>query len=176
MPSSHDLLLITWRRYVFGRFQTSLHPDIPEDRHNEIRTVPTYLAVFMFGYIYQLLLVYDALKQKNTIQVIGLVLYNAGILVYAGIQYDQIDDAVKSLKAAHFIPDHFWIDVRPMLVALPVLMAVWTLIFAFIAWKLYDEFAWTIYKHISADVRMKRRYLTYQVRPATSFDTQTTQY
>jgi hypothetical protein len=32
-----------------------------------------------------------------------------------------------------------------------------------IAWKLYDEFAWTIYKHISADLRMKRRFLTFQV-------------
>jgi hypothetical protein len=43
------------------------------------------------------------------------------------------------------------------------LMGVFTSIFAFIAWKLYDEFAWTIYKHISADLRMKRRYLNYQV-------------
>jgi hypothetical protein len=32
-----------------------------------------------------------------------------------------------------------------------------------IAWKLYDEFAWTIYKHISADLRMRRRFLTFQV-------------
>jgi hypothetical protein len=34
---------------------------------------------------------------------------------------------------------------------------------SFIAWKLYDEFAWTIYKHISADLRMKRRFLTFQI-------------
>ncbi|MCJ1404316.1 hypothetical protein MMC11_007541 [Xylographa trunciseda] len=32
-----------------------------------------------------------------------------------------------------------------------------------VAWKLYDEFAWTIYKNISADLKMKRRYLTFQI-------------
>ena len=51
----------------------------------------------MFGYIYQLVLVYDALRLKNTIQVIGLCLYNVGILIYAAIQLDQIKDAVNKL-------------------------------------------------------------------------------
>lgn len=126
----------------------------------------------MFGYIYQLILVYDALRMKNTIQIIGLVLYNAGILLYAGIQFDQIDDAIKSLIRQKFIVFNFWHTIKPMLIALPVLMGVFTVLFAFIAWKLYDEFAWTIYKHISADLRMKRRYLTYQVCPTPTSATQ----
>lgn len=117
----------------------------------------------MFGYLYQLFLVWDALRLKNTIQVIGLVLYNIGIMVYAAIQYDQISDAADALERQHFIPTDFWIDVKGMLIAVPVLMAVATFAFGFVAWKLYDEFAWTIYKHISADLRLKRRYLTYQV-------------
>jgi hypothetical protein len=140
--------------------------DTNGDIHNDARTIPTYLAVFMFGFIYQLVLVWDALRLKNTIQVIGLVLYNVGILIYAAIQFDQIRDAVTALDESHAIREHFWPTVKPMLIALPVLMAVGTVIFAFLAWKLYEEFAWTIYKHISADLRLKRRYLTYQVREA----------
>ena len=151
-------------RYVFGRFQSSIRPPKEgEEEHNEERTIPTYLAVFMFGFIYQIVLVYDALRLKNTIQIIGLVLYNIGILIYAAIQFDQISDAVRVLDGKDAIVDHFWSKVKPMLVALPAVMAVMTVVFAFIAWKLYDEFAWTIYKHISADLRLKRRYLTYQV-------------
>ena len=118
----------------------------------------------MFGFIYQLVLVYDALRLKNTIQVIGLVFYNVGLLIYAAIQLDQIKDAVKELDEGHWIIKDFWPQVKPMLVALPALMALGTVLFGFVAWKLYDEFAWTIYKHISADLRLKRRYLTYQVR------------
>lgn len=117
----------------------------------------------MFGYLYQLFLVWDALRLKNTIQVIGLVIYNIGIMVYAAIQFDQIRDAAEALNEKSFIPADFWADVQPMLIAVPVLMAVATIAFGFVAWKLYDEFAWTIYKHISADLRLKRRYLTYQV-------------
>lgn len=150
--------------YVFGKFQASVHPEAEKNPHQSAtRTIPTYLAVFMFGYLYQLWLVWDALRLKNTIQVIGLVVYNLGILIYAAIQYDQISDAVSELKGFHFVTDNFWADVQPMLIALPCCMAVATILFAFEAWKLYDEFAWTIYKHISADLRLKRRYLTYQV-------------
>jgi hypothetical protein len=149
-------------RYVFGRFQSELHFEA-HNVNSDARTVPTYLAVFMFGYLYQLYLVWDALRLKNTIQVIGLVIYNVGIMVYAAIQYDQIRDAAFALDQQNFLPSDFWVDVKPMLIAVPVLMAAATIAFAFVAWKLYDEFAWTIYKNISADLRLKRRYLTYQV-------------
>ena len=149
------------RRYIFAKFQTSLEPGaevLPQSR-----TIPTYLAVFMFGYLYQMVLVYDGLRLKNTIQVIGLCIYNVGILVYAAIQMDQIKEAVGALKETRLIDPSFMRDTKPFLIVEPCLMAFGTLLMSFEAWKLYDEFAWTIYKHISADLRLKRRYLTYQV-------------
>jgi len=147
--------------YIFGKFQASLKGEAESTQQS--RTIPTYLAVFMFGYIYQLVLVYDALRLKNTIQVIGLCLYNIGILIYAAIQMDQIKDAVNQLDVTGDIEHGFWEIVKPILITLPCLMALGTALLSFIAWKLYDEFAWTIYKHISADLRLKRRYLTYQI-------------
>ncbi|KNG46678.1 UPF0658 Golgi apparatus membrane protein C23H3.04 [Stemphylium lycopersici] len=157
------LIALALESYVFGKFQHEIHFAAAGAGANETRTIPTFLAVFMFGYIYQLFLVWDALRLKNTIQVIGLVLYNVGILVYAGIQFDQIKDAADDLNESAFLTPEFWLDVKPMLIALPCLMAFATLLFAFEAWKLYDEFAWTIYKRISADTRLKKRYLTYQI-------------
>ncbi|KAL5120430.1 hypothetical protein ACEQ8H_001720 [Pleosporales sp. CAS-2024a] len=157
------VIALALESYVFGKFQDSVRWSAAQGTQSETRTIPTYLAVFMFGYLYQLWLVWDALRLKNTIQVIGLVIYNVGILIYAAIQYDQIRDAADELNKTHFVQPAFWLDVKPMLVALPCLMALATMFFAFEAWKLYDEFAWTIYKHISADLRLKRRYLTYQI-------------
>ncbi|KAK8239194.1 hypothetical protein HDK77DRAFT_428341 [Phyllosticta capitalensis] len=148
--------------YIFARFQLSLKTNaglLPQSR-----TIPTYLSVFMFGYIYQMILVYDALRLKNTIQVIGLCIYNLGILVYASIQIDQINDAVVVLEENGLIMIEFWGEIKPFLIVEPCLMAFGTILMSFVAWKLYDEFAWTIYKHISADLRLKRRYLTYQAR------------
>lgn len=150
-------------RYVFAKFQTSLvagKKQIALDR-----TIPTYLTLFIFGFLYQVVLVYDSLRLKNTIQVIGLCMYNVGMLIYASIQYDQIQSAIESLGTLGYVDAHanVWPDVQGLLIAVPCIIAFFTILMSFIAWKLYDEFAWTIYKHISADLRMKRRFLTYQV-------------
>ena len=93
-------------------------------------------------------------------------MYNLALLVYAAVQMDEIHDAVNGLLPSSQIDERTWIAVKPFLIAIPCVIAVGTLAMSFVARKLYDEFAWTIYKHISADLRMKRRYLTYQVQLA----------
>jgi hypothetical protein len=150
-------------RYVFAKFQLSLIPG--KGANADVKAIPTYLTLFIFGFLYQLVLVYDSLRLKNTIQVIGLCAYNVGMLIYASIQYDQIEKAVISLNLNDYIEKAapLWDNVRPYLVAVPCVIALFSLILSFVTWKLYDEFAWTIYKHISADLRMKRRFLTFQV-------------
>jgi len=130
-----------------------------------VKTIPTYLTLFIFGFVYQLFLVYDSLRLKNTIQVIGLCIYNLGMLIYAAVQVDQIKDSIFSLQSSNYITPggQVWSDVHPYLIAAPCILALGTMTMSFVAWKLYDEFAWTIYKHISADLRMKQRFLTFQV-------------
>lgn len=156
-------IILAIESYIFARFQESLVPGLPPIP--TVKTIPTYLTLFIFGFIYQLVLVYDSLRLKNTIQVIGLCLYNLGMLVYAAIQYDQIKTAIYSLSSQGYVrpTTQVWKDVQPYLLAVPCIIALGSLVMSFIAWKLYDEFAWTIYKHISADLRMKRRFLTFQI-------------
>lgn len=169
-------------RYVFALFQERLHITKvteeyeyrnPTQRKDYRSTIPTFLTLYIFGFVYELLLVWDALRLKNTIQIIGLCLYNLGLLIYAAVQMDQINDARNDLQRfpgdssqGHAIDYTVWPAAKPFLIAIPCIIAFGTLCMAFIARKLYDEFAWTIYKHISADLRMKRRYLAYQVRPS----------
>lgn len=119
------------------------------------------------------MLVYDSLRLKNTIQVIGLCLYNVGMLIYSSIQYEQIHQAITGLKKTYSPDAHpqpyiepssdVWGQIQPFLLAVPIIIAAFTAFMGFVAWKLYDEFAWTIYKHISADLRIKRRFLAFQV-------------
>lgn len=149
-------------RYVFARFQGNLHPP-PKgtDDGDYEHTIPTFLTLYIFGFIYELLLAYDALRLKNTIQIIGLCLYNLGLLIYATVQMAEIHDAVSKLGPALDAPT--WSTLKPFLIAIPCVIAVGSIAMSVVARKIYDEFAWTIYKHISADLRMKRRYLAYQV-------------
>lgn len=158
-------------RYVFALFQTSLKGDARAETSEQ--TIPTFLTLYIFGFLYELCLVYDALRLKNTIQIIGLCIYNLALLIYAAIQMTQIDEAVQNLASngskGPLIDPTVEAAVRPFLVAIPCIIAVGTIAMSFVARKLYDEFAWTIYKHISADLRMKKRYLTYQVFKAAPF-------
>ena len=151
-------------RYIFAMFQESLISGLPTIPN--VKTIPTYLTLFIFGFLYQLVLVYDSLRLKNTIQVIGLCIYNLGMLIYAAIQYDQINKAIGTLTSDNYIEPNavVWHTVQPYLLAVPCIIAFFSIAMSIGAWKLYDEFAWTIYKHISADLRMKRRFLTFQVR------------
>ncbi|PLN78345.1 hypothetical protein BDW42DRAFT_144383 [Aspergillus taichungensis] len=147
--------------YVFANFQLQLKPKAQDVTAS--KTIPTFLALYSFGFIYELVLVYDALRLKNTIQVIGLCLCNVGLLIYGAVQVQQIKEAVGVLTVNKAIDEHIWGETEPFLIIIPCVVAMGTLLMMIVAWKLYDEFAWSIYKHISADLRMKRRYLTYQI-------------
>lgn len=149
----------TLNSYVFARFQTELAP-LANNKPEEL-TIPTFLTLFIFFFIYQLALVVDALRLKNTIQIIGLVILNLASMLYAAIQRDQIRDAFNPIDG--WAAEDFLDTTSPFLVAVPCVIAAATMLLGFVAWKLYNEFAWTIYKHISADLRLKRRYLAFQV-------------
>lgn len=164
------IICLALEAYVFGQFESRLvDPTIKAindtDTTSGSLTIPTYLTIFIFGFLYQLLLVWDALRLKNTIQVIGLCIYNLGMMIYASVEIDQVRDAIFQLNSTGSIDPAIplWPELQPYLIAAPCVLAAGTVLLSFVAWKLYDEFAWTIYKHISADLRLKRRYLTYQV-------------
>jgi hypothetical protein len=175
-------IVLACEGYIFAKFQNNLVLDHikelkPEGTSEEARfaiefqkaqtrTIPTYLTLFIFAHIFLVALCYDALRLKNTIQVIGICIFNLAMLVYAAIQMDQIKDANTALdnedgKILRKVD--IWGDIRPFLVTIPCVIALSTVLMGVVCWKLYDEFAWRIYKHISADLRMKRRYLTFQI-------------
>ncbi|KAF3932718.1 hypothetical protein ABW19_dt0204237 [Dactylella cylindrospora] len=166
-------IVLTFECYVFGTFQATIPKNVlnaegkPADN---LKPITTYLTLFIFACIFEFALVYDALRLKNTIQVFGLCIFNFLMLIYSSIQIDQLRETIFMSAGGNtadnpnnYNPDRLWRRVYPFLIAIPVVMGVITAFMGFVAWKLHDEFAWTIYKHISADLRMKRRYLIYQI-------------
>uniref|UniRef100_A0A9P3B6R2 Uncharacterized protein n=1 Tax=Aspergillus pseudoviridinutans TaxID=1517512 RepID=A0A9P3B6R2_9EURO len=147
--------------YIFANYQSQLKKEA--EVVTASKTIPIFLALYSFGFLYELVLVYDALRMKNTIQVIGLCLCNIGLLIYGAVQVQQVRDAVSILTDNTAINVDVWGETEPFLIIIPCVVAMGTILMMMVAWKLYDEFAWSIYKHISADLRMKRRFLTYQI-------------
>ena len=103
---------------------------------------------------------------KNTIQIIGVCIANLALMVFTAIQIDQIREAMDVLQENHALTEahvEIWSDIGGVLIAIPVVAAAGSLLQCFMAWKLYEVFAWDILKEIGADYRMKKRLLHYQV-------------
>ncbi|KAF9869613.1 hypothetical protein CkaCkLH20_12910 [Colletotrichum karsti] len=164
------IICLGFEAYVFWKFQTSL-TDVEQAQQSAQedsprRTIPTFLTLFIFGFLYELVIVWDALRAKNTIQVIGVCIANLALMVYTAIQVDQIAEAIDQLKVNNALinpQDDMWADVKPYLVAIPCILAFGTIAMGLVAWKLYQVFAWDILKTIGADYRMKKRFLHYQI-------------
>jgi hypothetical protein len=163
------IVCLAFEAYVFAKFQTSLGDYVDNDKvQSQYKTIPTFLTLFIFGFLYELVIVWDALRMKNTIQVIGVCIANLALLVYTGLQIDQIQLAIGVLGDNHALETGItsallWSDLKAFLIAIPVVVGAVTICMAFITFKLYQEFAWDILKNIGADYRMKKRFLSYQV-------------
>ncbi|KAJ3571200.1 hypothetical protein NPX13_g5464 [Xylaria arbuscula] len=164
------IICIVFEAYTFALFQHGLK-DTDEDVfkndsdvQSQLKTIPTFLGLFIFGFIYDVVLVWDALIAKNTIQIIGVCIANLALLVYGALQIDQIHEAIVILMSKNvFWNLDVWTESEAELIAIPAIIGLLTVVLAFMAWKLYQEFAWDILKQIGADYRMKKRFLHYQI-------------
>jgi hypothetical protein len=164
------VICLCFEAYVFAQFQGAINP--AEIHRSDVKTqakvIPTFLTLFIFGFLYELVVVWDALRMKNTIQAIGVCIANLAMLVYTAIQVDQIREALRDLgNTGGLRPGEtittIWAEVQAYLSAIPAIIALATVGMAFISWKLYQEFAWDILKTIGADYRMRKRFLHYQI-------------
>jgi hypothetical protein len=128
-------------------------------------TIPTFTTVFIFGFVCQIMLLYDTLALKNSIQLFGFCLYTCSLGVYAALQVSEISLIVESLEASA-IAVYFPLrgQLHSLAVANAITIGVYTVAVCLISLKLYAEFQWTIYRQLNADVRMQRRYFTFKVR------------
>ncbi|CAO3616484.1 unnamed protein product [Cunninghamella echinulata] len=131
------------------------------------RSLLVYFVLFIIAQLFTVILVIDAIYQKNTIQLIALVAFEWGLAAYSIIQYHQsatlfnTDDPVVKLATA-FLGDALhaskWAEITQICI-----MAICSVVFCVLAYKLYLEFGWHIYKKIGADLQMRDRYKMYQI-------------
>lgn len=141
----------------------SLWDDLDDDsKTNGQMRLQSFLGLYIFALLYELALSYDALRRKNTIQLIGLCICNQGLFAFGILQMREIKDTIATL-ADQDLSDRLQDLYRIELILVPVFLGTGTLCMSFFTWKLRGEFSWSIYKNISADLQMKRRYFIYQV-------------
>ncbi|KAF9629013.1 hypothetical protein BFW01_g10216 [Lasiodiplodia theobromae] len=135
-------------------------------------TIPLNVGLFVFGCWWQLLLTTDALRLRNNIQLFALCVANGCLFGVNIMRYWQTKETNEELLIAT-IDDgsnplvktdvSYWPVVKPALITSTAWVGISTLGMSGLAYKLHNDFAWEIYKHVSADVALRKRYLAYQV-------------
>lgn len=165
------LLLIFPRRIVVVQWQAFLKPTVLQVPGGY--TVPTNFAIFLFGFIFQLLFMCDAVRLRNTAQAMLSCVLNAGFLPLAIFQRVEIKDAEASLRGStdingdslvHLDQDP-WSIIGNILFAMPIIIGVFTLLLFISVWYLKQYFSWQSYRNVGADSKLRKMRLVYQVCP-----------
>ncbi|CAH7674467.1 hypothetical protein PPACK8108_LOCUS9378, partial [Phakopsora pachyrhizi] len=126
-----------------------------------------YLLIFILSHLVQLYYAFDALRQRNTIQLIGLCGFNLAIMAYAIIQIPEIRQleqiAITNSNDDDQSIHHSQLTTLILLVAIPSVIGICQIAFSILTFHLFQEFGWQIYKQIGADRRLKRMYMIYQI-------------
>ncbi|PWN25710.1 hypothetical protein BDZ90DRAFT_233718 [Jaminaea rosea] len=142
----------------------------------DAKTVPVFLALFVFGALFFVVIALDAFRLHNTIQIVGCVIYNIALLITASLEVSQVRAAFANQdRYGTGVPcpfnerrrcgavDTLYPAVRPQLIATPIIIGVAQIPLTLLSFRLWQDFGWEVYKKIGADVIKRRMMLVYQI-------------
>ncbi|RXK35896.1 hypothetical protein M231_06816 [Tremella mesenterica] len=149
---------------VFGLVEATI-----KEQNSKTRTVPVYLAVFIFAQIFSLLYVFDGLRGRNIVQLCLHLFFNVCILVYSILQIPQTKDALDSAPQDACGsyqrctgPHSFFNLLRKLFIVTPIVLGLSTIAFAALIRRLHVQFGWAVFHLVGASPRMKRMHREYQ--------------
>ncbi|KAF7338311.1 hypothetical protein MVEN_02056500 [Mycena venus] len=140
-------------------------------RQSNYKTLPCYLALFALAEVFELLMALDALRLRNIIQLMGILLFHMALIVFAAIQIHETKSALVGghdcTNSPNLIncpgPGSLWNSVQPFLIVVPCVIAFAWFLMMFWIKELYSEFGWAIFHVVGANPKMKRMYQWYQI-------------
>lgn len=170
VSTAEAAIVITLVAFIFARIVTQV-----DNFTQDLKTVSVYLAVFVFGCVFQVVISWDAVRLKNTMQLIGVLIFNIALTVTAAIEIRQVRDALNAqdrygggvqcennpeeeCRARSLFP-----SVERYLIAVTGVCFVMEFLLAWLTFKLWKEFGWVIYQKIGADLKVRRMFFWYQL-------------
>ncbi|TKY90038.1 hypothetical protein EX895_000036 [Sporisorium graminicola] len=164
------VIVVTLVAFIFAKIVSEV-----DNITQNLKTVSVYLAVFVFGCVFQVLIAWDAVRLKNTIQLIGVLIFNIALTITAAIEIRQVRDALDAqdrIAGGFPCPDDpdrlcraksLFPSVERYLIAVTAVCFVIEFLLAYLTFKLWKEFGWVIYQKIGADLRVRRMFFWYQL-------------
>ncbi|KAH9816342.1 UPF0658 Golgi apparatus membrane protein [Teratosphaeria destructans] len=116
--------------------------------------------------VYQFVLSLHTAKRRNIVQVLAICANNFCMLAFTALAWCTIqwDFDAEDFDARNNDRGIYYIAVRRAFILLVALLGLVTVALSVMAWRLYREFSWAIYRFIAAaDRKLRRLYLTYEI-------------
>ncbi|KAF9227941.1 hypothetical protein BS17DRAFT_793543 [Gyrodon lividus] len=128
-------------------------------------TLPCYLGLFILAEIFELAMAYDALRMRNIIQLLGIILFHGALIVFSALQVHETRTALVpcSMSQCGDDPNWLWDKVQPFLIVAPCVIAASWLFLIFWIKQLFGEFGWVIFHVVGANPKLKSMYQYYQI-------------
>jgi len=134
------------------------------------KTIPCYLALFGLAEIFELLMALDALQLRNIIQLVGILLFQVGLIVFSVLQVHEAhtalvpkDDTCTTGYIQDLCDGSLWHRVEPFLIVVPCIIAASWCVMLFFVRELFGEFGWAVFHVTGANPVMKTMYQWYQI-------------
>lgn len=144
---------ILYRRFRHRRSQWAYQ--------NISATLPTFVASFALAHAYNVALSIDACVNKNMILIWGILIFNACMLIYAGIQTVEIrkvlGHGVIGRPMDEGVPAHVYTSLTAAVIGLSLA------VYLTLSYFLHKEFGGRMYRIVAASVDLRKRYVDYNV-------------
>ncbi|KAI7831612.1 hypothetical protein BC939DRAFT_144588 [Gamsiella multidivaricata] len=107
-------------------------------------------------------------RAQNTIELIGIVIFNLCCFAYSIFEISQIRNSLwDSGNEGFFVPQDkaqkLQDSIQPFLIIVVCIIGITQFLVTWLAYRLFQEFGWKIYKKIGADPNTKKMYRAYQI-------------
>ncbi|KAI9566442.1 hypothetical protein HD554DRAFT_2275166 [Boletus coccyginus] len=129
------------------------------------KTLTCYLALFILAEGFELFMAYDALRLRNIVQLLGIILFHCALIVFSALQVHETMVALVpcSLPQCSNDTEWLWSKVEPFLIVVPCVVAASWLFLIFWIKQLFGEFGWVIFHVVGASPKLKSMYQFYQI-------------
>ncbi|KAG2064644.1 hypothetical protein BDR04DRAFT_1034813 [Suillus decipiens] len=155
------IVVVTMVALTFGIVEADVGADFS---HLGYKTLPCYLALFILAEMFELIMALDALRLRNVIQLMGIVIFHAALIVFSALQVHETNVAIFNCEPDCVSdPNHLWDKVERFLIVAPCIVAASWFFLMFWIRQLYAEFGWVIFHVVGANPKFKSMYQYYQI-------------
>ncbi|OQE13568.1 hypothetical protein PENFLA_c046G09756 [Penicillium flavigenum] len=169
LMAAQAIIILAIEIFILVEWQLWMRPQAIQITPSYI--VPIDAAIMWFACIYEFSLSIDAMRHKNNILLFAICVSNVFAMAFAAMQYPAMKSFCETMpkqRAMHDIPlvdisRNIWPQIRGPQLAVPILIGLFTLGIWGLAFQLHKQYAWSIYRSVQGDSRIRARLLAYEV-------------